>query len=147
MHKWASAPSAAQWPSGRKSIKDGWNRIDAVTAVPQPPPEEQEDWQQFREDIAGKEVRPEQVRIARQEEMAEFRKHNVYEKMPIQECLQRTGRKPIGVRWVDINKGDEVKPKYRSRLVAKELKLDKREDLFAATPPVEAKKLLFTLRP
>ena len=31
------------------------------------------------------------------------------------------------------------------RLVAKEIKHDKREDLFAATPPLEAKKILFSL--
>ena len=54
------------------------------------------------------------------------------------ECWEATGKGPIGVRWVDINKGDEDRPEYRSRLVAKELKTDKREDLFAATPPLEA---------
>ncbi len=31
------------------------------------------------------------------------------------------------------------------RLVAKETKRDKREDLFAATPPMAAKKMLFSL--
>merc|ERR1711989_3021 len=51
----------------------------------------------------------------------------------------------VGVRWVDINKGDLERPEYRSRLVAKEIKRDKREDLFAATPPLEAKKVLFSL--
>ena len=45
---------------------------------------------------------------------------------------------------MDINKGDEINKEYRSRLVAKEIKMDKREDLFAATPPLEAKKLLFS---
>ena len=52
---------------------------------------------------------------------------------------------PIGVRWVDVNKGDKDNPEYRSRLVAKEIKRDKRGDLFAATPPLEAKKMLFSL--
>ena len=52
---------------------------------------------------------------------------------------------PIGTRWVDINKGDTVHPEFRSRLVAQEIKLDKREDLFAATPPLEAMKLLLSL--
>ncbi len=41
--------------------------------------------------------------------------------------------------------GDKVHPEYRSRLVAKEIKVNKREDLFAATPPLEAKKLLFSM--
>ncbi len=41
---------------------------------------------------------------------------------------------------------DTVKPEYRCRLVvAKEIEKDKREDLFAATPPLEAKKVLFSL--
>ena len=45
--------------------------------------------------------------------------------------------------WVDANKGDKENPEYRRRLVAKEIKRDKREDLFAATPPLEAKTVLF----
>ena len=48
------------------------------------------------------------------------------------------------VKWVDINNGDSVNHDYRSRQVAKELKMDKRLDLFAATPPLEAKKALFS---
>ena len=100
---------------------------------------------QFWDDITGQELKTDLVRQARKEEMLEFQKHDVYTKVPIAECLGTTGKKPIGVRWVDVNKGDSSKPKYRSRLVAKELNLDKREDLFAATPPVEAKKLLLSL--
>ena len=77
--------------------------------------------------------------------MQEFRKHRVYDKVDIQECWDNTGKEPIGTRWVDINKGDESNPDYRSRLVAQEIKVDKREDLFAATPPLEAKKILLSL--
>ena len=51
----------------------------------------------------------------------------------------------MGTGWVDINKGDDEDPDYRSRFVAKEIKRDTREDLFAATPPLEAIKLLFSL--
>ncbi len=46
---------------------------------------------------------------------------------------------------VDTSKGDKEKPEYRCRLVSKEIKNDKREDLFAATPPLVAKKLFFSL--
>ena len=46
---------------------------------------------------------------------------------------------------MDVNKGADINPELRSRLVAKELNLGKREDLFAATPPLEAKKFLFSL--
>ena len=51
----------------------------------------------------------------------------------------------MGVKWVDTDKGDKDKPEYRCRLVAKEIKEDKREDLFAATPPLEAKEMLVPL--
>jgi hypothetical protein len=64
--------------------------------------------------------------------------------VPVEECIKEAGKNPISVRWLDINKGDEDNLEYRSRLVAQELKRDKREDLFAATPPLEAKKLLFS---
>ncbi len=37
------------------------------------------------------------------------------------------------------------KPEHRCRLVAKEIRKDNREGLFAATPPLEAKKMLFSL--
>ncbi len=47
----------------------------------------------------------------------------------------------MGIRGVDVNKGDDKSPEYRSRLVAKEIKKDDRTDLFAATPPLEAKKM------
>ena len=77
--------------------------------------------------------------------MKEFKKHGVYTKVSEKECWRVTGKGPIGTRWVDINKGDEDRPEYRSRLVAKELKTDKREDLFAATPPIEALKLLISM--
>jgi len=36
-------------------------------------------------------------------------------------------------------------PEYRSRLVAQEIKRDNREDLCAATPPLEAKKMLMSM--
>ena len=78
--------------------------------------------------------------------MGEVRKHRVYIKVPIQECYDKTGKSPIKTRWIDINKGDKIHPEYRSRLVAKEIKTNKREDLFAATPPLEAKKSLLQSR-
>ena len=85
------------------------------------------------------------VRAAREEEMQEVKKHNLYDKVSLEECWDKTGKSPIGTRWVDINKGDKVHPEYRSRLVAKEINTGKREYLFAATPPLEAKKMLMSL--
>ena len=79
------------------------------------------------------------------EELGELAKHGVYEKVPVTECWNKTGQPPIGTRWVDVNTGDEPNPEYRSRLVAQELNTQKTQDLFAATPPLEAKKLLLSL--
>ena len=53
---------------------------------------------------------------------------------------------PIDVKWIDINKGDLKNPEYRSRLIAKEIKKDSRDDLFAATPPLEAKDVVLPCR-
>ena len=77
--------------------------------------------------------------------MREINKHNVYVKVPIEECWANTGKGPIGTGWVDVNEGDDVNPEYRSRLVAQEIRRDNREDLFAATPPLEAKKMLMSM--
>ena len=64
---------------------------------------------------------PKLVRKARTEEIAELHKYKVYEKRPIAECIAVTGKKPMGIRWVDTNKGDNENPEYRSRIVAKDL--------------------------
>ena len=56
-----------------------------------------------------------------------------------------TGKAPVGTRWIDVNKGDQDHPDYRSRIVAQEIKRDKNQELFAGTPPLEAKKLLFSM--
>jgi len=50
----------------------------------------------------------------------------------------------VGTRWLDINKGDEEVENYRSRLVAKDFNQGKEEGIFAATPPLEALKLLIS---
>ena len=42
----------------------------------------------------------------------------VYRKVPIRMCVEETGKRSIGTRWVDTNKGDKMNPKIRSRLVA-----------------------------
>ncbi|MFM7858806.1 MAG: hypothetical protein ACKO96_44505 [Flammeovirgaceae bacterium] len=44
-----------------------------------------------------------------------------------------------------MNKGDDEHLEYRSRFVAKEMKHDKREYLFAAAPPLEALNILLSL--
>ena len=68
----------------------------------------------------------------------------MYDNVPPADCWQSTVRALVKVEWIDINKGDNGNHEYLRRLVAKEIKMDKRLDLFAATRPLEAKKLLFS---
>ena len=59
---------------------------------------------------------------------------------------ETTGKGPVSVRWVGTNKGGEGAMEVRCRLVARDFKgKDKdRDDLFAATPPLEAKRMLLS---
>ncbi len=74
------------------------------------------------DDISGRPLDPYLVHLARLEAMDQFRKYGVYVKVPIKQSYERTGKSPIGCRWVDINTGDDKHPDYRSRLAAKEIK-------------------------
>ena len=44
----------------------------------------------------------------------------VYEYSTEAEARTRTGRKPVGLKWIDTNKGSAEAPRYRSRLVCSE---------------------------
>ena len=79
----------------------------------------------FWDEMSGKQLNAEEVRAARLDEIKQFHSHDVYEKVPIEECWKSTGRAPVKIKWVDINKGDSVNHDYRSRLVAKEIKMEK----------------------
>ena len=97
------------------------------------------------DDVSGAALDPQKVKQARREEIEYVRKMSLYKKVPVKEGVARTGRQPISVRWIDINKGDSTNPNYRSRLVAGEINTHKREDLFAATPPLEALKTIVSM--
>ena len=78
-------------------------------------------------------------------EVTHVREHDVYVRVPMQECYDNTGKAPIRTRWLDINEGDHVNREYRCRIVVQENKTDNRQDLFAATPPLEGKKMLISM--
>ena len=71
------------------------------------------------DDVTGAELDPDKVRTARKEEVEYIRKMGLYNKVNETECWKQTGKAPIKVRWIDVNKGDIKDPNYRSRLVAK----------------------------
>ena len=53
-------------------------------------------------------------------------------------------RTVVGGRWVLCNKGDVANPKVRARYVATEVNHQYDPNLFAATPPLEAIRLLLS---
>ena len=91
----------------------------------------------YRDDISGQLLRDGLVHEARAKELKYFTDKGVWIKRPKNEARQKTGKGAISVRWVDVNKGDDLCPRYRSRLVARQLKAHDRSgaSFFAPTPP------------
>ena len=58
------------------------------------------------------------VKEARPKEVGYIRDKRVYDKIPRTQAV-RNKWKVVQVRWIDINKGDDENPNYRSRLVGK----------------------------
>ena len=99
------------------------------------------------DEYTGLPLDPALVQQAINEEMDAYRQHRVYHHVPVSDAWTATGEAPIKVRWVVCNKGDSERPDYRARLVAKEIKLDTRLDLFAATSPLPLRTPLATAAP
>ena len=82
------------------------------------------------------------MREARRVEMEFFERMGAWsERLPKHEVIAKGG-KVIKGRWVDVNKGDTARPDYRLRFVGKEYNVGVDPTLYAATPPLEALKLL-----
>ncbi len=96
------------------------------------------------DDISGALLNPEKVRKARAEEMEYFKRMHVYDVVNRSAAVQ-AGKKIIGVRWIDINKGDTINENYRSRFVGKEFKMSSCPELFAATPPLEVLRAIMSI--
>eukprot|EP00971_Amphidinium_carterae_P105954 2098523-Amphidinium_carterae.2 len=69
---------------------------------------------EYVDDIYGTLLNPELVRTARQLEVDWIKSREVYKRVPLSECFERTGKKPLSMKWVDTDKGDETRPNYRS---------------------------------
>ena len=52
--------------------------------------------------------------------MEYFEMMKVWLKKPRSDARGYMGKPPISVRWIDVNKGDDLNPEYRSRLVTRE---------------------------
>ena len=93
------------------------------------------------DDLTGMRLDGDQVVEARQKEIEYVRKMKVWNKIP-RHVAKAHGWKVIQTRWIDINKGDDEKPVYRSRLVGKEFNNGETDGISAGTPPLEALRCL-----
>ena len=103
----------------------------------------------FFDDVTGFPLDPTLVAKGRVEELEFLQKLGLWTPAPREECITRTGRPPIGVRWVDTNKGDQENPEVRCRLVVQETKRVSGHmqpgDVFSATPPLECLRMMCSL--
>ena len=95
-------------------------------------------------DVSGAPLNVKTVEAARALEMEFFQKMRVYDIVSQAEARKSGKGKVIKGRWIDTNKGDTERPDYRSRFVGKEFNTGVDATLYAATPPLEALKLLIT---
>ena len=96
-----------------------------------------EQWEAM-DDVRGGKLSLQKVIDARVDEMAFIKKRKVYIYSTYEEAFRVTGKRPLGVRWVDTDKGDRI----RSRLCAQEFRRKWEEAIFAGTPPLEALRIL-----
>ena len=94
------------------------------------------------DDVTGAPLIAKLVRAARALDMKFFTKMGVYSERLPRSVVKERGGKVIKGRWIDTNKGDSACPDYRSRFVGKEFNVGVDPELYAATPPLEALKLL-----
>ena len=126
--------------------------MDSEVHVDEPEPLQlyPEYYQEVYDASTGERLPPELVAKGRAAEMEFMRGLRVWTYATISACLQATGRKPISVGWVDINKGDRDNLNVRCRLTVQETKRQTTLDssdvaaTFAATPPYEALRFLLS---
>lgn len=95
------------------------------------------------DDVSGAELDPKEVMKARAIEIGFVRKKKVWIKIRRDMAIKKKW-KIIKTRWIDINKGDKQNPVMRSRLVGKEFNDGADNEMFAATPPLEALRILIS---
>lgn len=101
-----------------------------------------EDYDNFMlyDSLSGKELPKEVTVKARQTTMRQVYAHKFYDKVPLQRYYDATGTK-----WLEMNNEDVENYNIRARSVAQEFTKGKLENIFAAMPSWEAKKMLLSL--
>ena len=99
-----------------------------------------------RDEYTGEALPEARIREAMSYEMASLCKE-VIEGIPTEEALADPDRIIVGGRWVTSNKQDAEHPDCRGRFVGKGINHGGEADaaFYAATPPLEAKRMLFSI--
>ena len=101
----------------------------------------------YKDEYTTEPLPKEEAKAAIYDELAYFC-DKVFRGVSYEDAVNDPEGKIIGSRWVNCNKGDKENPDVRMRLVAQEMNTGTGtggcEDFYAATPPLEAKRLLFS---
>ncbi len=105
-------------------------------------------WQEYSQfsnetvdSTTGEILDPAKVKAGCDEELGFMSHMHVWDKVTREQAQSDPDGKIVGTRWVFVKKGDKV----RCRLVAQEFAgSDKREDLYAGTPPLSATRYLLS---
>ena len=100
--------------------------------------------ERYVDDLTGQPLPPELCRKARATAIEYFKGKEVWTLRKVSEALRRQGKPPITVRWVEVNKGDDLNPKIRSRLAARETRRKGEEAIFAHTPPLDSLRMMLS---
>ena len=98
----------------------------------------------YYDEYTGEQLPEDLVRAAIIEELNYFSEEGVWENADYAELKGNPKATHVRMRWVLCNKGDEKAPDVRARLVACEIAHEKESAFYASTPPLEAKKWLFS---
>ena len=100
--------------------------VDILANHPSPEAESSEDEYEAFDGVKERTLPVDLVRTAREEEMQFVRERQIYEYRPTSECIKKTGKQPVNVKWVE----------FRRSWIAK---------WFAATPPIEALRVILVI--
>ena len=110
----------------------------------QPVASEEATGQVTYDELTGEPLPADLVRASRQEEVEFMEGWRCWERVSCEDAWRLGGKRPLRTRWVDVNKGDAGGPDARCRLVAKDFAMQRVDSLFAATPTLEALRLLLS---
>ena len=97
----------------------------------------------YKDEYTNEVLRDHLISAAVREELDYFNKH-VWRLVDKSEVVKDPNHKIIKTRFVNCNKGDHDVPDCRARLVCQEVNTYKSDEFYASTPPLEAKRMLFS---